>query len=153
MPIRVIRFRSIGRARPKGSYRARVDSSGRPYVTAANPEPLRSWDNQCRCDAISAMREAGLDRPLTTACALRVHFFFARPRSHYRTGKHSKLLLDSAPRHSTTSPDLDKLLRCVGDSFSGVVYEDDRLLSEVCAKRSWTAGFSRACFCVTQLHE
>jgi Holliday junction resolvase RusA-like endonuclease len=65
------------------------------------------------------------------ALALGVTFTVARPVSHWRTGKHSHLLRDSAPAHPITRPDLDKLIRAVMDGLTdaGAMGDDSRVIS------------------------
>ncbi len=70
-----------------------------------------------------------LDGPLM----LTVRFNFPRPKSHYRTGKHSAELRADAPSRHGKKPDCDKLLRAICDAMTGVVYHDDAQLSTVFA--------------------
>lgn len=77
-------------------------------------------------DAISADAAAAMTGDLFTGPVnLSVDFYFPRPKSHYRTGKHAGTLRDDAPVYVATKPDLDKLLRAVGDALTGVVLRDD----------------------------
>ena len=54
-----------------------------------------------------------------------MRFCFARPRSHYGTGKNVHIVKGSSPGHMAVMPDLDKLARCSLDALSGVVFKDD----------------------------
>ena len=73
----------------------------------------------------SAAMEA-YDGPLLTgAIETRMNFFFDRPQGHYRTGKYSGQLKDSAPEKKTTSPDLTKLVRSTEDALKGILWHDD----------------------------
>jgi crossover junction endodeoxyribonuclease RusA len=61
------------------------------------------------------------------AVTVRLEFYFTRPKSHYRTGRHSHLLKPSAPEHPITKgQDVDKLARAVLDALTTIVYHDDR---------------------------
>jgi len=62
---------------------------------------------------------------------LRMDFFMPRPKCHYRTGKFSHLLKDSAPKEHITKPDCDKLLRPAQDALSGIVWNDDCQIIDV----------------------
>jgi len=64
---------------------------------------------------------------------LRVILVFAlqRPKSHFGTGKNASVLKESAPRHHTQKPDVDKLSRAVLDACTGIVWKDD---AQVCRK-------------------
>jgi Holliday junction resolvase RusA-like endonuclease len=57
-------------------------------------------------------------------------FTFARPRSHYRTGRNAHLVRDSAPARPAVYPDASKALRAVEDSLvdAGVIRDDCRLV-------------------------
>jgi len=49
-----------------------------------------------------------------------------RPKGHYRTGRNSHLLRDSAPLYPAGVPDLDKLCRAVLDGLTmGGAWKDD----------------------------
>lgn len=72
---------------------------------------------------------------------LEATFWFARPKSHYGTGKNAGKLKPTAPKHYGQVPDLSKLVRCLEDGLTKVVYVDDRLIEgygEV--KKKWTTG-------------
>ena len=59
-------------------------------------------------------------------------FYFARPKSHFRTGKLSGVLRDDAPKFHTQKPDRDNLEKAVLDALTqvGGFWKDD---SQVCA--------------------
>jgi hypothetical protein len=59
-------------------------------------------------------------------------FYFARPKSHFRTGKFAGVLRDDAPKWHTTKPDRDNLEKAVLDALTqvGGFWQDD---SQVCA--------------------
>lgn len=61
--------------------------------------------------------------------AVRVQY--TRPKSHRKA---SGQLKDSAPIHCTNRKDLDKNLRLIGDSMTGIVFDDDGQISQ------WTAS-------------
>lgn len=55
------------------------------------------------------------------------HYYFGRPKNHYRSGRSTSHLLTSrAPRHHVSFPDLSKLIRCTEDCLSGIVWVDDK---------------------------
>ena len=59
------------------------------------------------------------DKALIISCT----FYFPRPKVHYTS---KGILKATAPRFKVTDPDLDKLLRAVGDALSrGLAYFDD----------------------------
>ncbi len=63
-------------------------------------------------------------------CALRVdfHFYFPRPKSHFRTGKYAGILKPSAPLNYTSKPDEDNLLKLTLDALTGVFWRDDAIV-------------------------
>ena len=87
--------------------------------------------------------------PINEAVYVEMIFFFARPKSHYGTGKNSAKLKDSAPKHCTSliHGDLEKLARSTNDGLShssgGCVLKDDSLVVELrCSKRYASASES-----------
>lgn len=75
---------------------------------------------------------------LNVPVAVRATFFFQRPRSHYRTGKNSHLLKDGYSMYKTSTPDLDKLQRALGDALaqSGLL-ADDNLIVQWDTRKMW----------------
>jgi len=67
---------------------------------------------------------------------VRATFFLPRPKSHYRTGRHSQLLREAAPARPATTPDLDKLIRSTLDALgsAGVYRDDSQIVSVTAAK-------------------
>jgi Holliday junction resolvase RusA-like endonuclease len=86
-------------------------------------EHLMSW-RQSIADKGHALMHG--ERPLQGPVEVEVGFTFPRPKSHYRSGSLSDLLRDNAPVYHTSTPDLDKLQRAIGDALSGTVILDDR---------------------------
>ena len=81
--------------------------------------------------------------------SVEITFFFARPKSHFGTGRNSAKLKDSAPSHCTSSlhGDIDKLCRSTLDGLShrsgGCVLTDDNLVVVLqCSKRYASADES-----------
>jgi crossover junction endodeoxyribonuclease RusA len=73
---------------------------------------------------------------------LRACFWFQRPKTHFRTGKHQGQLKDSAPTFRASQPDLDKLLRALFDALtaSGVVQDDRQIVMVEAEKRYGDPG-------------
>jgi crossover junction endodeoxyribonuclease RusA len=58
-------------------------------------------------------------------------FSFARPKSHYRTGRNAHLLRDGIPGQPMSAPDLSKLARATEDALTDAgVWTDDARVSE-----------------------
>ena len=71
---------------------------------------------------------------------LTVTFFFARPQSHYKrpTKKRPRPVLRvDADTYVNKRPDLDKLLRAVGDALEGLAWADDKQVVKISATKEW----------------
>ena len=133
-----VEFFVEGTPRPQGSKRGFV--RGGRVVLVENSKYHKEW----RKTVAEAAREAmnpksgayGIPRfegPLT----MDLQFFFTRPKSHFRTGKFSHELKDSSPDYHTQTPDLDKLIRSVDDSLTGIVFEDDSQVTSLTSSKQW----------------
>lgn len=122
-------FTVIGIPAPQGSKS--------PWGTEANPNTL-PW----RATVAAKAHRAAMDVALTSegvetlwglnGCVLlQVIFYFPRPKSHYRTGRHAGELKPHAPELHGIKPDLDKLLRAIGDALTGTVLRDDAQIVSV----------------------
>jgi len=82
---------------------------------------VKPWRRQV-ADAAALVRPAELmDGPLVADMV----FTFARPKSHYRTGRNAGLLKDTAPAAPAVAPDLSKLARSTEDALTGIIWRDD----------------------------
>lgn len=95
---------------------------------------LALWRGAVRAQAQVAMGERS---PLAGPLAVIVEATFARPRSHYRSGRHSGELRADAPECHAQAPDVDKVARALLDALAGVVYRDDRQVVGLVASRHW----------------
>lgn len=77
------------------------------------------------------------DVPLDCPLRLILSFYFQRPKSHYRGGKHAGQLKPSAPTYHTGRPDTDNLIKFVADGLNGIFWRDDSLLCEVFAQKKY----------------
>jgi crossover junction endodeoxyribonuclease RusA len=108
------------------------------------------WRSTVAAAAIEAMD----GRPqLAGPLELRALFVFARPSSHFGTGRNHERLKPSAPIYRWTKPDLDKLLRAIGDALTGIVYRDDARITIVRAEKHYGDGPAFAHIVVTELEE
>lgn len=143
-----VTFTVLGRAAQMGSKRiGRI--KGRPVILDDNDEQKRNWANAVKCSAFSAMQGRTI---IHEPVRLEVVFRFLRPQSHYGSGKNAGRLKASAPQHHTQSPDLDKLVRCLVDALTGVVWKDDRQVVQLVASREWTEGTECAQVVVSQFN-
>ena len=73
------------------------------------------------------------NQPMTGPLSVNISFYMPRPKGHYGTGRNRLNLKPSAPRHHTTKPDLDNLIKFVKDCLNGIVYEDDKQVVDISA--------------------
>lgn len=132
----VIEFTVYGKPVQQGSKSAFVQN-GKVRMIEQNDARKREWRHSVVCAGQDAMN--GRKR-ITGPVELRVTFCFRRPQSHYGSGKNAAVLKASAPKYHVQSPDLDKLVRNVGDSLTGVVLNDDRQIYTTVSRREWTEG-------------
>jgi len=95
---------------------------------------LKPWRNDIAVAARAAMRGAP---PMHEAVSLRAVFVFGRPATHYRTGRFAGEVKEGAPGWKKTTPDLDKLVRALGDALSGIVIRDDRQIVDLAVAKIW----------------
>lgn len=123
-----ISFTVLGEPAPQGS-KTRAGTGMREANPATAP-----W----RSTVTAAASEAMVGRlPLVGHLELRAVFVFPRPVSHWGTGRNLEQLKSSAPAYRSSKPDLDKLLRAIGDAMSGIVYRDDAQIAVVRAEKHY----------------
>ena len=106
----IISFTVYGKSEPQGSTRAFI-RGGRPITTSDN-KGLKAWREDV---ANVAQQHIPPDGLLDGAVVLRVRFVFFRPKS---------VSAKKRPHH-TVKPDLDKLIRAIGDALKGKIYTED----------------------------
>jgi len=126
----VCQFTVHGLPQPQGS-KTIGRSARRTWVRESNPQ-LEPWRNAVAAAAHTAM--AGTP-PIAGPLLLSAVFWFPRPRSHYGTGRNVGTLKPSAPAYHTKVPDLDKLLRALGDAAKGIIWQDDSQIAMVTADK------------------
>lgn len=106
-----VRFTVYGKPVPQGSTRAFIPKGWKRAVITTDNTKLKPWRQQLAGTAISQ----GIPvLPREKAVVMGLRFYFERPAG--------------APKRRvfpTVKPDLDKLIRSVLDSCTGVAYEDD----------------------------
>ena len=95
-------------------------------VMVESSKKLQPWRDAVRSDAATAHAGPALDGELFADMV----FSFARPRSHYRTGRNAHLLREGAPTRPASPPDLSKLARSTEDALkdAGVIVDDARIV-------------------------
>ena len=134
-----VEFRVCGLPAPQGSKAFKGYKNGRGIMVESSKK-LRPW----RTDVQLAAERAYSGDVISVPVHINVDFFFARPKSHYRTGKYSDLLKADAPLYASTHRlgDLDKLLRSTIDALSfvtgGCVIRDDCLVVSLSSTKRYT---------------
>ena len=104
-----VQFTVFGKPQPQGSAKAFIPKGWNRAVITSDNKTLKPWRQDVSMMAQHAM---GGQDIATGPVSVEISFSFARPKSV------------KAP-HKTTKPDLDKLLRGILDSLSGIVFRDD----------------------------
>jgi Holliday junction resolvase RusA-like endonuclease len=107
--------------------------AGRPTI-AANRDHLEPWRQAVAAAATQAIAAGPM---LAGPLELRATFVFRRPAAHYGTGRNAGKVKLSAPALVSTRPDLDKLVRAIGDALTGIIYRDDAQLAVVRAEKHY----------------
>jgi len=111
----------LGDPKPQGSLDV-LPSASTGRMVAKHPPGLLRWRARVRQAAAHAMRGRAI---FAGPLELRVIFWLARPKS-----------LPRRITHPERKPDLDKLLRAIGDALEGIVYlQDAQITSERQKKR------------------
>ena len=132
----MISFWAPGVPRSQGSKRAGMLKQGkgaeRRLRATLFPDPpqLKQWRREVSAAAARAMPEGML--PLDVPVRVSVVFYFHRPASRQATHLRGELDGESV---KATAPDLDKLMRAVGDSLQGIVVENDSRIVQWSARK------------------
>lgn len=99
-------------------------------VMVESSKHVKPWRQDVKYAALAATQAmpgwAPLDGPLVASMV----FAFARPKSHYRTGRNAHLLRATAPTRPAVYPDLSKIIRSTEDALTGVAWADDSRVVE-----------------------
>lgn len=155
-PVHVHRvaLRVYGTPAPQGSKRAVVHKASGKAVVMESSKRVKPWREAVKTAALDAITCPCLDDcctlmagyPIDGPITARMVFTFARPRGHYRTGRNSHLLRDSAPVWPATIPDLSKLIRSTEDALkdAGLIRDDSRIVEYQRAAKVWVGEDTEA---------
>lgn len=77
---------------------------------------------------------------MTQPIRCELYFYCKRPKNHYKTGKKSHELKETAPKHNTNNKDLDNMVKFVLDALNDKLYTDDCLIVEIVCKKLYVEG-------------
>jgi len=140
MPPTEISFRVLGN--PKAQKRHRTytkGKGGKPLPFARQVDP----SGTDKSDFLAQVYQFAPEKPMEGPLTLKVWFFFARPASHYGTGKNAGKLKANAPKLHTKKPDTDNLVKLVKDALTGVFYRDDSQIFGLMAFKGYAEGVPR----------
>lgn len=133
----VVRLRVIGDPAPQGSKRAFV-AGDRAVMKESSAPKLRSWRQDVAAVAAEHLATGGAQ--LTGPLRLQATFIFARPASHFGTGRNAGVVKASAPTWvtETNRGDVDKLLRSTFDALTAsALIVDDRFIVRVSTSKRY----------------
>ena len=122
---RIVDVIVIGRPQQKGSKQPvmfKREGGGVDVVVRDANKRAKPWQHAIAAEI--AEHRAG-ESLIRGPVLVTLHFYFARPRGHYGTGKNANRLRDGAPSHMIVKPDLDKLERTALDALTGTALADD----------------------------
>jgi len=120
--MRPLEFFIPGFAKPGGSKRFLGMSRKGHAIIADDCVKGKDWRAVVAYGAREAMKN---DLPTEEALCVQMTFHITRPKGHFRSGKNSHLLRESAPKFPTPKPDVLKLARSTEDAMTGIVWKDD----------------------------
>lgn len=88
------------------------------------------WKKSVAYQVINRWKENPYDGPII----LEVSFYMPRPRNHYRK---NGTLKENVNRYCDIRPDLTKLMRCLEDALTGIIWRDDSLIVRQTAEKKW----------------
>ena len=119
-----VAFHVRGTPRPQGSLTSwRTAEGTRARIAHAGGVPFLRWRARITTDAMLAMAaQQSFKGPVVLSLT------FCMPRPGGMAGRRTR---------PQGTPDLDKLVRCVLDALTGVVYPDDALVVDLRATKVW----------------
>ena len=80
-------------------------------------------------------------------CPVYIDFTFVckRPKSHYRTGKYSKILKHTAPEFMVKKPDIDNQIKFYMDCMNKICYLDDAQVYSIAASKKYVEEETEPC--------
>lgn len=122
-------FFTTGIAMTKGSWKPILNPKTKRIFLIPDSKKLRPWEAAIKASA----RSAHSGKLLSGAVSIEVVFFMPRSKSSW---KKDGSLVSGAPTFPIVK-DVDKLLRAVMDSLTGVIWEDDKQVMHASATKQY----------------
>ena len=128
---------------PKPQARPRVSvRGGRGFAYNADSKDMQAWKKALDAALPSFGSFGGFGGPMHVELVFRL----PRPKAHYRTGKFSHLLKDSAPGDEGSRCDVDNLSKVVLDKITRSGYwVDDNQVVFLSVRKRWAYCESSGC--------
>lgn len=123
MSVGIVSFFVPGKCQPKGSTKSFRSATTGHVMTLSDNDKLAPWATDVKFAALKEMNGAP---PTESAVAIELDFQMARPKSRKRD------------LNMVTKPDVDKLIRATLDAMAGVVFADDKQVTEVHAHKFYS---------------
>jgi len=81
-------------------------------------------------DFLSIVQYNAPKEPFAVPLAVAIRFYFTRPKSHFKTGKNSHVMKDTAPLWHTSKPDVDNMAKFLMDSLNKIYWKDDSYIAD-----------------------
>ena len=94
---------------------------------------LKPWREQVSWSLTEAWAGPVVEGPV----CVHAHFRMQRPKCHFGTGSNAYVVKPSSPTSHTQMPDVDKLVRAILDAATGVVFKDDKQVTEIHTSKEW----------------
>lgn len=140
----MIELRVYGRPAPQGSKKS--FGPGRMVESSKHVKPWRAdvrfaAEELTACDCPDQCGGLAAGYPLDGPLFAFMVFTFARPKSHYRTGRNAHLLREGAPARPQGTSDLSKLIRSTEDALTsaGLWKDDARVVEYARAAKVWAS--------------
>ena len=115
---------------PKAQKRHRHASMGK-FVKVYDPSSADKTDFYWICHNNKP------SEPFTTPLQVDIGLYFARPKSHYGTGKNSHIRKATAPIFHTSKPDIDNCVKFILDALNKFFWKDDSQIWSLKVKKSY----------------
>ena len=113
---------------PVGKARPRATSAG-PYVRMYTPKKTMDYENLVR----RCFTESG-GKMISGPVCLEAKLYFQMPKS-FSQKKQRELAYSNCEK----KPDIDNVIKIIGDALNGIAYKDDSSIVSVTATKQWAA--------------